>query len=265
MSYKQKRREISEPDQFLKTSSAYWGMAAANRKLIIAVAAGLLSLAIVVIVVSNVMKAKVQASGEAFSAALALAERPVQGDVSALSAPADVTPFATRQAKYEALEAAFQKLRDEHAGTRAAQSAAYYLADAQMQLGKVEAADELYAAYVGSAKAGAPLRLMALEGRGYAAEKRGDAVAALSFFEQLGREAQGEQWQARAAYHRARMLVLQGKKAEAAEAFERIGKDFSKATAMGALAKERLALLASEGIRPAVEPPPAAAVAQPAK
>ena len=79
MSYKQKRKEISEPDQFIKTSTEYWSVAAANKKLIISVACGLLALAIVVIVLSNMSKAKIQASGEALAAALTLAERPIKG------------------------------------------------------------------------------------------------------------------------------------------------------------------------------------------
>ena len=250
MSYKQKRKEISEPDQFLKTSSEYWSVAAANKKLIISVAVGLLALAIVIIVLSNVSKAKIQTSGEALSAALSLAERPVKGDPMALMAPTDLVPFETHQAKYEALEAALKALRDEHAGTRAAHSAAYYLADAQMKLGKFEEADKLYELYIGIAKAGSPLRLMALEGRGYAAESRADPTSALAFFEQIGREAQAEKWKAKSAYHRGRMLALQGQKVEAAEAFERIGKDFAKVTSVNLLAQERLAVLASEGIRP---------------
>ena len=248
MSYKQKRKEISEPDQFIKTSTEYWSVAAANKKLIISVACGLLALAIVVIVLSNMSKAKIQASGEALAAALTLAERPIKGDPSAVMASEDLAPFETRQAKYEAIEAALTKLRDEHTGTRAASTAAYYLADAKLQLGKAEEADKLYELYIAGAKAGSPLRLMALEGRGYVAEQRADANAALAFFEQMGSEAKGEQWKAKAAYHR--MLVLKGQKAEAAEAFAKIGKDFTKATSINMLAQERLAVLATEGVRP---------------
>ena len=250
MSYKQKRKEISEPDQFIKTATEYWSVAAANKKLIISVACGLLALAIVIIVLSNVSKAKIQASGEALSAALTLAERPIKGDPMAAMASEELTPFETRQAKYEAIETALTALRDEHTGTRAANTAAYYLADAKLQLGKAEEADKLYELYIASAKAGSPLRLMALEGRGYVAEQRADANAALAFFEQMGSEAKDEQWKAKAAYHRGRMLVLKGQKAEAAEAFAKIGKDFAKATSINMLAQERLAVLATEGIRP---------------
>lgn len=253
MSYKQKRKEISEPDQFLKTSSEYWTVAAANKKLIISVSIGILALAIVIIVLSNVSKAKIQASGEALSAALSLAERPIKGDPMAMMAPTDLPAFETRQAKYEALEAALLKLREEHAGTRAAHSAAYYLADAQMKLGKLDEADKLYALYIGGAKAGTPLRLMALEGRGYVAENRADPTAALAFFDQMGGEAQSETWKAKSAYHRGRMLVLKGQKVEAAEAFDSIGKDFAKATSINLLARDRLAVLAAEGIRPPAE------------
>lgn len=263
MSYKQKRKEIREPDQFIKTSTEYWGLAAANKKPIIAAAIGLLVLAIAVIAISSVSKSKNQASGEAFSAALALAERPVKGELGALQASDDAVPFETQQAKNEALEAALKNLRDEHAGTRAANSAAYHLADVQMKLGKTDEADKLYETFIANTKEGAPLRLLALEGRGYVAENRGNVDTALAFFEQMGRESQDDKWKAKAAYHRGRMLFLKGQKLEAAEAFDRIGQDFSKATAINVLAKERLALLASEGIRPPAQPNAAAAQVNP--
>jgi tetratricopeptide (TPR) repeat protein len=257
VSYKQKRKEIREPDQFMKASAEYWALASANKKLIVSVAAGLLALALVIIVFSNVSKAKTQASGEALLDALTLAERPIQGTPQALLSGADLPAFATAQDKYTALADGLTKLRVEHEGTRAASVAAYYLADAQMKLGKHDEADALYEEFLRGARADSPLRLMAIEGRGYVAEKRGNTDGALAFFEQLGRDSQDDTWKAKAAYHRGRMLVLKGQKAEAAEAFDRVAKDFTKATAIVLLAQDRLALLAAEGVRP-----PAAAAAQ---
>lgn len=248
-SYKQTRKEISEPDPFLKKSSGYLEKAAANKKTILAVGGALLVLAVVIIAISGISRSKSRAAGEALSEAMTLVARPVSE--GGQSSPGESAAFPTKQAKYEALEAAFQKICDEHAGTQAARSAAYYLADAKLNLGKYEEADKLYAAFIAQTEAGAPMRLMALEGRAYAAEARGNTDAALGIFQQMGKESQDESWKTKADFHAARMREIQGKKQEAADGYAAIVRDHKKIYTVSAHAQERLAILASQGIRPA--------------
>lgn len=249
-SYKQTRKEISEPDPFLKKSSGYLEKAAANKKTIFAVLGALAVLAVVIIVISGISKSKVRAAGEALSDAMTLVSRPA----AEAGQPAGADAFPSKQAKYEALEAAFQKVCDEHAGTQAARSAAYYLADAKLHLGKYEEADKLYAAFIAKADSDSPMRLMALEGRAYAAEARNDLPGALKMFQQLGQESADESWKTKASFHEARMRELQGQKQEAADAYAAIVREHKKIYTVSSHAQERLAILASQGIRPAAAP-----------
>lgn len=245
--YKQSRKEILEPDQFLKTSNEYIGKAAANGKKIVTVFVSVLVVALAVALVSSYAKSKSEDAGEAFSQALALTSRPVSDAIGADT----VKAFPSTKAKMEALERAFQKVMDEHGGTVAAISASYYLADAKFQLGKYEEASKLYATYLEKAGGAASMKFQAMEGQAYAAEAMGDGAKAHDLFTALADQQQDDTAKARAKFNAARALEVQGKKAEAAEAYQKVVNDFTgKAYGVTSAAQERLALLASQGITP---------------
>jgi tetratricopeptide (TPR) repeat protein len=246
------RKEIREPDKFLKFSTEFWGKAAQKQKAIGIGVAVVIGLFLVAALVSRSQHKQANASGGALAEALDLASRGVEGSFEASGDP-DEPRFSTQQQKYEELSAALDKVRTGHSGTLAARSATYYFADAQYQLGKYEEADKAYGDFIGQASAGDPLRVLALEGRGYVAESKQDWAKSLELFEQMSREATGEPVKARAAYHRARILAASGKKLEAAEAYQKLKDDFKEAPA-ARQAGERLALLAAEGVKaPAVQ------------
>lgn len=242
------KKEIREPDQFLKVTTEFWKKAAQHQKAMGIAALAILGVFVIAIFVNRSFEKKAVNSGGALSRALELARRGVDKGTDP-TASSDLPNFSTYQEKYETIAAELEKVRADFPGSQAARSAAYYLADAKFQLGKLDEADALYGEYIGQTSAGDPLRVMALEGRGYVAESKKDWAKALELFEQMNREASGDPSKARAALHRARILAASGKKQEAAEAFQKIQQDFKEDPA-ARQASERLALLAGEGIHP---------------
>jgi tetratricopeptide (TPR) repeat protein len=99
------------------------------------------------------------------------------------------------------------------------------------------------------------LRAEALEGEGYAHEAKGELDQALSSFDALARDSKTDFLNGMGLYHRGRILTVQGKKQEAAEAFGQISTAYPNSPA-ARLASDRLTVLAEQGIKPA---PPAPA------
>ncbi len=250
------RKEIREPDKFLKATTAFWNKAAQNQKAIGVGVLVVIGLFVIVGLLSRSHQKGAAAAGGALAQALELSRQGVEGTFDASGDPS-APKFASHQEKYEKLAAALDKVRTDHPGSTAGRTAGYYFADAQFQLGKLDEADKEYEQFIAKTSAGDPLRVLALEGRGYIAEGKKDWAKASELFGQMSREAAGETTKARAAYHRARILAAEGKKLEAAEAFQKLKDEFKEAPA-ARLAGERLALLAADGVR-------APAAAQPAE
>ncbi len=249
-SYKQSKKDIAEPDQFLKTANGYVNKAANNLPKVIAVSGGILAVVLVCTILSGIFASKKQASGESLSAAVELTRRPVSNAIGADA----VQAFADEKTKNEAVIAAFEKVRQEHAGTMAAISAICYMADANFKLGRHDQALTLYSEYLSKASKDSPLYLQALEGKAYTLEAKSDFAQAHSIFLKISDESKGDMAKARAEYNAARMLELQGKEADAANAYAKIEKKFDKkAYGIAQSAKDRLAKLAAKGIKPAQE------------
>ena len=133
----------------------------------------------------------------------------------------------------------------------AAVSAAYYLADADFHLEKYDEAASLFGEYISKAGKDAPMYLQALEGQAYTAEAKKDYAKAEALFRQLSETSKGDAMKGRALFNAARQLELLGKKDEAANAYAKIDADFAtKAFEVSRTARDRLALLAAQGIKP---------------
>ncbi len=185
-------------------------------------------------------------------AALELLERPVYAG----AAPEDAKVFKTQKDKDEATAKAMAEFRDQHKGTRAALTATLTLADADYRLAKYDDALAAYTEYADKTPADDPLRGAAIEGQGYSYEAKGDLPKALSTFERLAREGNGEFLVGMGMFHRGRILAEMGQKEEAAKVFQEI-QDAHKDTAAARMASERLTILASQGVKipaPAARP-----------
>ena len=250
------RKEIKNPDPFVRFTSALWAKIIERQK---AVGLGLIVAFAVFVVIAlavRMTQSKAKEAGGALAAALDLAHRPVDGSLEALQEDPTAKKFKSYKEKNEALASALDVVRNNHPGTEAGRTATLFWGDAEFQLGKLDEAGKAYDQYLAEARPGDPLRMMALEGLGYVHEAKKDLPKAYEAFDKMTREAAGEPGKARAAYHMARILEAQGKKQDAVAAFQKLKEEFKEAPAARE-AEERLALLAMQGVPIPEKPKPA--------
>jgi tetratricopeptide (TPR) repeat protein len=261
---KMRQQELRTPDTFQKVGVEAGDWLAQRQKLIGIGAAVLLLGGMGVGIANEVSKRGEEKASQALGQALAVLDRPVEG-VEPPQPGATETPFKTVQERDGALVTALTDFRKEHGGTRSAVTAALTLGKAQFRLGKYAEAQEAFGTFLKDAPQNEPLRAGALEGQGYALEAQQKYDEAIKSFEQMDSAGGGEYLAGMGAYHKGRMLILQDKKDEAAQVLSKISTDHPN-TAAARMASERLAVLASQGVKvptPAPAPAPAQPVATP--
>jgi tetratricopeptide (TPR) repeat protein len=182
---------------------------------------------------------------------LAVVERPVGAATPAEDDGSDAAPFPTERAKDEGIVKSLSDFRAKEGFSRATRIAELPLAQAELRLGRVDTALPTLTEFAKREPTDNPLRVLALEGEGYAHEAKGEYAEAQAAFEKMNSENKTEFMNGMGLYHRARMLLLQGKKVEAAAAFSEIGA-LAPGTAAARLAAERVSELAQQGV---VAPP----------
>lgn len=254
MSEKVSRKELKQPDAFQKmgVEASAWLVERRNVILVAVVVAiaggGIASL------VSYLSRRGDNRAAKELGAAMAVLERPVEGE-GAPPAPGQDPAFKSQKEKDEALVKDLTSFRASHAGSPSAVTAALALAQAHHRLGAYDQALQLYDEFLAGMPAGDPLRAAALEGKGYAYEAKQSYDQALGAFETLANETKAGFLEGMGQYHRARMLILQGKKEEGAKLLSELPATYPGSSA-ARLASDRLALLAAEGVK---VPPPAPA------
>jgi tetratricopeptide (TPR) repeat protein len=151
---------------------------------------------------------------------------------------------------------ALTDFRTAHKGTASAATAALPLGKAEFRLGNHDGALAAFADYLKGAPQNDPLRAAALEGQGYAYEAQQKYDQALGSFEEMSKVDAGGYLEGMGQYHRARILILQGKKDDAATVLVKIPVDHP-GTAAARLSAERTALLSAEGVKIPEPPEPA--------
>jgi tetratricopeptide (TPR) repeat protein len=239
------QKELRAPDAFQRVGGVArrW---LEQRRLMALVAAVLVVLAALVAgVVSSLSNKREQQAARNLGVALKSLDRPVGEPI-----PGDEDkPFASQKDKDQALTSALTPFRAEYAGTLPAATAALPLGDAELRLGQADGALPHFNDFLGHTPSKQILRVSALEGEGYAWEAKGQLDHALEAFQRMTKEDAGGFLAGMGLYHRARILVLQGKKLEAAQAFQELVAA-KPGTPAATLAQDRLGLLATEGIRP---------------
>jgi tetratricopeptide (TPR) repeat protein len=250
------RKELKQPDAFQKVGAEAMPWLVERRKtLLIGVVIALLGFGGVAF--ANFLSDRGEASAARnLGAAMEVLTRPV--DEKGLSKPepgsTEEPPFKSQTEKDDAVLKALVEFRDAHKGTRAAGSAALPLAQVYARKGQPDEALKLYDEYLKTAVHEEPLRAEALEGKGYALEAKGELDQALAAFDQLDKENKSEFLAGMGQYHRARILIAQGKKDEAIKLLSEIPVSAPNSSA-ARLANERTAVLIAEGVKP--PPPPA--------
>ncbi|MDC0707594.1 tetratricopeptide repeat protein [Stigmatella sp. ncwal1] len=208
-------------------------------------------------------KSETQAA-QALGAALEVLDRPVAPPAEAEqppppAAPGEPAPFKTAKEQDDALVKALTDFRAAHKGTRSAAAAALPLGKAEYRLGNNDGAIAAFSEFLKGAAQNDPLRASALEGQGYAYEAQQKYDPALAAFDEMTKVNSGGFLVGMGQYHRARILILQGKKDDAAAVLAKIPVEHASSSA-ARLSTERLALLAAEGIKVPTPAPPTDAV-----
>ncbi len=247
MSEKSKRKELKQPDAFQKAGGEASAWLVERQKLV-AVAIGVALVGGAGVAMASYLSNRGDSkAAKELGGALAVLGRGVNASGVA-SEPTDEPPFKSEKEKDEAIIKELSEFRKDHPSHRASSTAALPLAQALLRQGKSDEALSGFDDYLKNARVEDPLRATALEGKGYAFEAKGELDSALSAFDQLARENKTEFLSGMGLYHRARMLILQGKKDEAAKQLSEIPAAAPNSAA-ARLATDRMAVLAAEGVK----------------
>ncbi len=240
MSDKLTRKEMRSPDRFqrLSTSAAKWMVE--RKQLLIYGATALVVLLLVVGIFRSMGAQRKVDEGAALAYAMDAMRQGVKGLYDP-SADKDLPEFDTAKARYEEISRRLELVLKEHADSKSAITAKLLLADADQHLGRLESAETGYNAFLAATDAKDPRRVAAFESLGYLYESRKDWGKATEAFDKMAAAAGGDKGKAEAAFHKARILELSGKKDEARAAFQKVKDDFKDAPA-ARLAGDRLTM-----------------------
>jgi tetratricopeptide (TPR) repeat protein len=254
--------ELREPDAFQKAGAPVAAWLVARQKLMMALA-GLVLLGLLGAAIYSSLKGRGERqAAQELGKTLEVLNRPVEGEPSPDAIPGKA-PFKNVRERDEALRQELTAFRSAHSGTPSALTALLPLAQVEQRLGNHDAALGHFDGFLSEAAKDEPLRASALEGKGYSLEAKGQLDQAVAAFEELEALKREEFLTGMGAFHRARLLLVQGKQEEGVKALQQVAADHAKAAA-GRLANERLKVLASQGVAIPPAPAPAAAPAAPA-
>lgn len=246
MSYKKKKEELEAPDAFQRTGGKFRDWLQKQQKVFFGIVVAALAVFLVAAIVKSVGGKKEGQAAQALAKALEVVKRPV-ADKPDANATGDDAPFPTQQAKDQAVVQSLEAFRKQYPDTEAADTASLSIAQAELRLGQTDAALADFDKYLSRRPSTDPLRAVALEGKGYAFEAKGQLDQALSAFAQLS-DSKSTLLSGMGLYHQARIFILQNKKDEAAKILAQIPIDYPSSAA-AQLAKDRLAMLAAQGVK----------------
>ena len=254
MAEKLDRKQLKRPDEFQVVAGRAMGWMVAHKALSLGVAGTILALALVVWGVSFWRNSREAKAGAELAEALELQSRPVAGEGQAQAVQ---NAFASAQEKDNALISALEKVRADHGGTTAAQTALAEVGFYKLKSGDAAGAQKDLQDFLDRA-GDHPLRPFAQESLGYALEaqkKLDEAKAAFEKLRELGLPA-------RADYQAARLALVQGKP-DARQQLERVAKEHPKELEVVREANARLELASLPPVTAApAAPPPAKAPAE---
>lgn len=250
MAEKLTRKELRAPDAFQKAGfEAREWFQARQKMLLTGVAVVILAGAGAGLLSYLASRSEIRAS-KMLGGALHSMSRPVKGaDATADEIEQeDMAPFATQRAKDEEVSKQLSELQQKYPRTRAAVTSALPLAEALYRLEDYDRALATFEDFLKAIPEGDLLRAEALEGEGYVFEAKGQLEQALLTFDQMARTSKTEFLPGMGLFHRARILIQQNKKDEAAKALVEVKSDHPTSAA-ARMASERLAMLSREGVK----------------
>ena len=213
-------KELRQPDEFQLVGGRALQWILAHQQKIAMAAAGIVLVALAAWGAAVYKSHRETKAGESLAEALRIEARPIAGQ--GLVQPGDET-FPNRAERNKAAIAAFEKVRGEHGGSLAAQTATLQLALLKHQSGDGAGAIPLFEQFLKDAGNSHPMRPTALEGLGYAQEAAGKLPEARETFARL-KDAGAE---SRGAYQLARLALVEGKP-DAKAQLEAVARDHAK-------------------------------------
>ena len=243
------RKQLKKPDEFQLVAGRAMGWMVGHKSLVLAAGGGLLAALLIAWGLAAWRSSREAKGGGALAEALELQSRPIAGEGPAQPGQ---EPFPSKEEREKAVLAALEKVRTEHSGTTAAQTALAELGFHKLKAGDAAGAQKDLQDFLDHAAKDHPLRPFAQESLGYALEAQNKLDDARAAFEKL----RDLDLPARADYQVARLALVQGKP-DATQQLERIGKEYPKDTAVVREANERLEIAALPPLTPGQVPPAA--------
>jgi tetratricopeptide (TPR) repeat protein len=247
MSDKLTRKELKAPDEFQKLGAQAVPFLVQHQKTFVFGVVGVVAVGFLVFAVQFMGQHGEEKADMALGAAL----REMNREVNAGGTPSEdngKAPFKTSAEKDDAIIKSLSDFRAKEKGTKASSTAALPLGQALLREGKSQEALAAFDDYLKGSTQNDPLRPTALEGKGYALEAKKDYDAALAAFDQLAKENTSEFMKGMGLYHRARILLLQGKTDEGVKQLQEI-EGAAPGSSAARLAAERVGVLASQGVK----------------
>lgn len=218
---KELSRELKQPDEFQVIAGKAMDWLIAHQRLLFLVLGAAVAAVLLAWGAAYYMNNRESKAGAQLAAALEIAQRPVVGEGVPQTGE---QPFATKDARAQALQAELEKVRTEAKGTAASRTAALELGYAKLRAGDAANAIPLLQEFTSGAATNHPLKALALEALGYAQEATGKLDDARATFASLASAGAPE----RAAYQSGRLALVEGKKDEARKTLTDVAKDYAK-------------------------------------
>ncbi|MBN1206852.1 MAG: tetratricopeptide repeat protein [Myxococcaceae bacterium] len=250
------QRELKQPDAFQRVGAEARDWLIERQQLVVLAVGVVLVGGLVVALASYFSSRSEDKAAQELSRALKVLERPIMAmpeGTQITPMDGEEAPFKSAQEQDQALVKALTEFRAAHKGTRSAATAALPLGKAEYRLGNHDGALAAFTDFLKDAPQNDPMRAAALEGQGYAYEAQQKYDQALGSFDEMSKVDASGYLEGMGQYHRARILILQGKKEDAAAVLVKLPVDHAN-TAAARLAAERTSLLAAEGVK--IPPPP---------
>ena len=247
MTEKIDRKQLKRPDEFQVVAGRAMGYLVAHKGPVLGALAAVVAIALIAWGVAAWRGSREAKAGAELAEALELQSRPVASEGP--SQPGQET-FPSKDEREKAVIAALEKVRADHGGSTAAQTALAEIGFHKLKASDGPGAEKDLRDFLSAAGRNHPLRPFAQESLGYALEAQGKLDEARAAFEKL-RELD---LPARADFQSARLALVQGKP-EARQQLERVAKEYPKEMDVVRAANERLELAA---LPPATPGQPAA-------
>jgi tetratricopeptide (TPR) repeat protein len=214
------RKQLKKPDEFQVVAGQAMNWVVAHKGLTLAIGGGVVALALLVWGISAWRGSREASGAVALAEALELQSRPVSGD---LQGQPGQEAFASKEEREKAVLTALEKVRADHGGTTAAQTALAEIGFHKLKAGDAAGAQKDLEGFIGESSKDHPLRPFAQESLGYAYEAQNKLEEAKAAFEKL----RDYDLAARADYQAARLALIQGKP-DARQQLERIAAEYPK-------------------------------------